>query len=98
VTLTEGSPFPNPFRTGGTSSLFIPVVSEDPQEGTLRVYNAAMDLVFDAGMVSHSVRGRQAFEWSGRTNDGEAAESGVYVLVVSLKDRVVTGKVALIRE
>ena len=59
---------------------------------------AAMDLVFDAGLTSQSVRGRQAFEWTGRTNNGELAESGVYILVVNLNDRVVTGKVALIRE
>jgi hypothetical protein len=94
----EGTPFPNPFRAGGPSSLFIPVASESPQEGTLYIYSAAMDLVFDAGMMSHSVRGRQAFEWTGRTNTGELAESGVYVFVVNLQNRVVTGKVALIRE
>jgi hypothetical protein len=76
----------------------MPVESESPEEGTLYVYNAAMDLVFDAGLTSQSVRGRQAFEWTGRTNNGELAESGVYILVVNLNDRVVTGKVALIRE
>jgi hypothetical protein len=97
ASLEEGTPFPNPFRANGSSSLSIPVSGEEPQEGTVQIYNASLDLVYDGTLLSRQIGGRQAFLWNGRTNDGDLAESGIYIIVVSLNQKVLTRKVALIR-
>jgi len=98
VSLDEGTPFPNPFRANGSSSLSIPVSGEEPQEGTVQIYSASLDLVYDGTLLSRLIEGRQAFLWNGKTNDGDLAESGIYIIVVSLNQKVLTRKVALIRE
>jgi hypothetical protein len=96
--LDEATPFPNPFVADGSRELFIPLDGAAGQEGDLQVYSSSMDLVYSARVISRAVLGRQAVVWNGRTSSGEAAATGVYILVLKFPDRTLTSKVALIRQ
>jgi hypothetical protein len=93
----EATPFPNPFVADGSRELFIPLDGAAGQEGDLQVYSASMDLVYSTRVISRAVLGRQAVVWNGRTSSGETVATGVYILLLKLRDRTLTSKVALIR-
>jgi hypothetical protein len=95
----EGNPFPHPFKADGNRKVFIPVDVAQQSQGQLYVYNAAMTLVYASSEVTPTLyQGRAVFTWDGRTNFNEVAPTGVYVFVVELHDRRVTGKIALLKE
>jgi len=96
--LAEGTPFPNPFVADGVRELAVPVEGGSVLTGELQVYTAGMDLVYSARTTSRSVLGRQAFIWNGMTASGEIAASGIYLVVLKLPDRLLTSKVALVRQ
>lgn len=91
----ETLPFPNPFLADGFSRVYIPTAE---LQGTLSIYSNSMALVFQAAETSVPRLGRRAFSWDGMTNDNVQAASGVYVYVLSLANRTVTGKIALLRK
>lgn len=94
----EGVPFPNPFRPDFNAFVFIPVRDLQPVNGTLTIFSSSMDRVYGASQVSTPHVGRQVFSWNGRTDKGTEATSGIYMYVISLIDRSVTGKIALLRK
>jgi hypothetical protein len=99
ATLEEGSPFPHPFRADGSRKVFIPVDVNQTTRGQLFVYTPSMTLIYQSPEALTTVySGRQVFTWDGRTTSTEVAPSGIYVYVVELPDRRVTGKIALLRE
>ncbi len=90
----EGSAFPNPFNPGGGGLLFFPANAD---EGTLAVYSSGMELVYNGSLQTQSRLGQRVFTWNGLTNRNTVAPTGVYIFVLSLPGRTVTGKVALVR-
>ncbi len=96
--LTEGISFPSPFIPGEQPTVYIPVADQQPVQGQVFVYSAGMDLVYASPPTSSvSYLTKQMFQWDGRTDAGSYAPTGVYLYVIELPDRRVTGKVAVIR-
>jgi hypothetical protein len=93
--IAEGVPFPNPFRSDTNGLLFIPAQAT---EGTLYIYSSSMDLIFSAQEVPTVKFGRPMFTWNGQTRNNGPAKSGIYVFVLSIPGKTVTGKIALIRK
>jgi hypothetical protein len=94
----EGRPFPNPFIPGAGAGLAIPVASTAPVSGSLAVYDASMNLVYQAEMPATLLLGNYVFTWDGRTENGETAATGVYLFVIDIPDHRYTGKFAIIRK
>jgi hypothetical protein len=94
--LSPGVPFPNPFRPDGRTSISIPVPFTAPVTGTLTIFTVDMNRVYRAEGVSTLLLGNHVFGWNGRTDEGPQAQSGIYIFVVELPDRRLTGKFALI--
>jgi len=91
----EGKSYPNPFYPGGGTVVWIPA---DASEGTVSIYTAAMELVYSSYQQSSGkFRNIPSFEWNGKTSGGELARSGIYLFVLDLPGRTVTGKIAVVR-
>jgi len=91
----EGSAFPNPFRTCAGSALYFPV---DADAGTVVIYSAGMELVYNGFQQSAPRLGQRVLSWNGISNSGRQAPTGVYIFFLSLPGRTVTGKFALVRQ
>ncbi len=91
----EGVPFPNPFRSDGTSSVYIP---SSAVNGTLSIFTSNMDLVYSRFQASTVYFGKRVFSWNGMTSDNTPANSGVYIFALRLDDRTLTGKIVLVRK
>ncbi len=94
TSVAEGGAYPNPFHPLGGSLLFLPV-NED--QGTLSVYSSGMELVYSATLQSQWRLGQRVLTWDGVTKSKGAAPTGIYLFVLSLPGRTVTGKFALVR-
>jgi hypothetical protein len=98
ASLVEGRAFPNPFLPGKQTRVALPISGDAPATGSLAVYSSGMDLVYATGNVtSTTYLDRQMFFWDGSGNGGSTVPSGVYIYVIDLGDRRVTGKIALVR-
>jgi hypothetical protein len=97
VRLEEGRPFPHPYVADGRSVVRIPLSVSEEAVGRLQIYSAGMDLVRTMAVRSLLVLGRQTIEWDGRVESGAVASTGVYLFVLELPDRTLTGKIALVR-
>lgn len=97
VTVPEATPFPNPFRPDGTNEVNIPLSATASVKATLAIYTTSFERVATVDGFSSAFNGTQVVSWDGRTVHGAMAGSGVYIFVVSLPDRTLTGKLALIR-
>ena len=95
--LEVGLPFPNPYRPEGGSSVSIPVPLTSPVNGTLTIFTVDMNRVYRAEEVSSLLLGNYVFGWNGKADNGESAQTGIYIFVLELPDRRFTGKIALIR-
>jgi hypothetical protein len=97
--LTEGRPFPNPFKLNGSTRVFFPVNSLTQVQGSVYIFDSGNTLV-RAGGPSGSVMhlGKQMFYWDGLDDGGSRASSGIYVYVIELSDRRLIGKIAVVRE
>jgi len=91
----EGTAFPNPFRPSGGTLVYFPVNADD---GTVVIYSAGMELVYNGPQQAQGRLGQRVFTWDGRTNSGRTAPTGVYLFFLSLHGRTVTGKFALVRQ
>ena len=97
--VAAGRPFPNPFRTNGNRSVYIPVNSSSLVTGTMSIFSVSMDLIYSATVASVTPQpGNQAFSWNGRTLDNTIAPTGMYIYLIDLPDQQLMGKFALIRE
>lgn len=96
--LVSGLPFPNPFRADGRSSVSVQVPVTSPVQGTLVVFTPDMNRVATREGMSSLLLGNYVFSWDGRTDEGDPAATGVYLFVLELPDRRISGKFALIRE
>jgi hypothetical protein len=94
TSVAEGSAFPNPFHPGGGGLLYLPA---DADEGTLSVYSSGMELVYSSSRQSQARLGQRVMTWDGVTNGNSVAPTGVYIFVLTLPGRTVTGKFALVR-
>lgn len=92
--VTEGRAFPDPYRPGDGGLLFMPAEADG---GTLAVYSSGMELVYAASIPTQQRLGQRVFTWNGMTKGNSPAPTGVYVFVLTLGDRTVTGKFALVR-
>jgi hypothetical protein len=90
----EGSAYPNPFHPGEGGLLYMPANSD---EGTLSVYSSGMELVYSASRQTQSRLGQRVFTWDGTTKANSVAPTGIYLFVLTLPGRTVTGKFALVR-
>jgi hypothetical protein len=94
-----GSPFPVPFRPGKHLFVYLPLGTEDQQQGGVYIFSASADLIRAIPTTTSSVfRNKQVFTWDGRTNDGAIAPTGVYIYVISLQGKELKGKIPLVRE
>ena len=98
ASLSEGTPFPNPFLADGRAHTAIPVTANGSVPGTLNIYSSSMDLVYSIAKHSTIANGRQVFEWDGKNDDRAVVSSGIYLFVLTLADRTITGKLAVIRK
>jgi len=90
----EGSAFPSPFNPGGGGVLYFPANAD---QGTLAIYSSGMELVYSRSLQTQTRLGQRVFTWDGLTNRNAVAPTGVYIFVLSLPGRTVTGKIALVR-
>ena len=98
ASFAEGRAFPNPFLPGKQTRVALPISGDAPVTGSLVVYSSGMDLVYASGNVtSTSYLDRQMFFWDGSGTGGFTVPSGIYIYVIDLGDRRVTGKIALVR-
>lgn len=93
-------PFPNPFIADGKRIISFPINSPVTLRGLLSVFSSSMDLVYSAEKTSvrHRLLGTQVLEWDGRNENNDVAGSGIYVYVISLPDRTLKGKIAILRK
>jgi len=92
-------PFPSPFRPARTPCVYLPVEELEQQRGALYIFSASADIVREFPNASSTEHlGRQMFTWDGHLADGNIAPTGVYVFVIELPGRRVTGKIPLVRE
>jgi hypothetical protein len=94
-----GKPFPNPYYVAPGKSLGIPVSVPPTTQGRLTVLSSNFDLLYAADVfaTADSYSDQQVFEWNGRTNRGELAQSGIYFLILEVLDQTMTAKVAVVR-
>ena len=90
----EGSAFPNPFLPNQQRAVYIPANSS---EGDLTIYSSNMDLVYRSHQQLTSRSGQQVFVWDGRTSNGNAVNTGIYIFVLGLGNRTVKGKIAIVK-
>jgi hypothetical protein len=94
----EGRAFPNPFLPGRHARVALPVSGSDQVSGTVYIYTSGTDLVYAADACASTwYLDHQMFFWDGTGSDGSLVPSGVYVYVIDIGDRRVTGKIALVR-
>lgn len=97
VLVPEATPFPNPFRPDGSNTVNIPLNATAPVKATLAIFSSSFERVATVEGVSSSFNGTQVVSWDGKTDRGSMAGSGIYVFVLTLPDRTLTGKVAVVR-
>jgi hypothetical protein len=56
-----------------------------------------MELVYSASRQSQSRLGQRVFTWDGFTKGNSTAPTGIYLFILTLPGRTVTGKFALVR-
>ena len=93
--IAEGGAFPNPFLPDKQLFLYLPAESG---EGTLTIFSQNMEQLYSAHQFTHSYLGHSVFSWDGKTNSGGRVATGIYVFVLNLPDRTVTGKFAVLRK
>jgi hypothetical protein len=97
VLLAEATPFPNPFRPDGTNEVHIPVNVSAEVKATLAVFSTSFERIATVEGTTSLFNGTQVVLWDGTTDRGVPAGSGVYIFVITLPDRTLTGKVAVVR-
>ncbi len=90
----EGTAYPNPFHPGAGSVLYLPANAD---LGTLSVYSSGMELVYSASLQTQTRLGQRVFAWDGMTRGNVQASTGIYVFVLSVPGRTITGKFAVVR-
>ena len=94
-TVAEGVAYPNPYIPDQHDAVYIPA---NAVEGDLAIYSSAMNLVYNGHQHLTSRLGQAVFVWNGRTSSGSSVNSGIYLFVLNLGTRIVTGKIALVRK
>jgi hypothetical protein len=94
TSVAEGGAFPNPFFPGEGGVLYMPANAD---QASLAVYSAGMELVYSGSLQTQWRLGQRVIAWNGVTNRNTMAPSGVYIFVLTLPGRTLTGKFALVR-
>ncbi len=84
--------YPNPFNSTTQIRYSVP----SPENVTLSILNVRGQLVRTLEDRYHSP-GRYSREWDGRTNSGLSVNSGVYLIVLQIGNRIVTRKAILLK-
>lgn len=86
--------YPNPFNP--TTTIKFQVSSAYSGVVYLRIYNTMGQLV---NVISLNVRGPGTYEvvWNGTAMDGQNLSTGVYIYIVDFGDRLLTGKMTLVK-
>jgi hypothetical protein len=66
-------------------------------KATLAIFSASFERIATIEGESSLFNGTQVVSWDGTTERGGVAASGVYLFVLTLPEKTVTGKVAVIR-
>jgi hypothetical protein len=97
--LTEGRPFPNPFKPDGRARVFFPVNTANEVKGTVYIFDSGNVLVRSGEPSATEMHlGRQMLCWDGLADGGRLVSSGIYFYLIELPDRHLTGKIAVVRE
>ncbi len=96
--LADGLVFPNPFHPDGRSTVAIAVPVTVPTPASVTILDAGLRRISSSETAASLRLGNYVVTWNGLTDDGAIAPSGVYIFVVDLPDRRLTGKIALIRK
>ena len=88
--------FPNPFNSMTVIRFDIPRIDQVRSTINMAIYNNRGQKVRELyrGNVS---AGSFEIEWDGRSDEGKSVSSGVYFVVLSIQDRLKTGKIILMR-
>jgi len=95
TTIAEGMPYPNPFLPEKQPFVFL---TADAPDGTLSVYSTNMELMYTEYQTTRTSLGRTSFSWNGRNSHGEIVPTGIYLFVLTLQNKTITGKVAVVRQ
>jgi hypothetical protein len=94
----EGRAFPNPYLPGTHARVAMLVEGSDQVNGAVYIYDCGTGLVYAANACASTwYLDHQMFFWDGKGSDGKLVPSGVYVYVIDIGDRRITGKIALVR-
>ena len=85
--------FPNPFN----SSTTIQFTLKKPQRIHLLVYDISGKLIDELITRQQFSAGRHSINWPGKNNNGKAVSSGLYVYTLKTQDRIISGKMLLVR-
>jgi hypothetical protein len=84
--------YPNPFNPSTTISFAIP--EDTPVK--VRLYNIKGQMVKELCNKTMP-KGRHKFIWDGKNQNGKAAASGIYLIRLETKDKVITQKAMMLK-
>ena len=88
--------FPNPFNMNTYDVVTIPFISEDQDEVSLDIFSASGFPVYSSKKIS--TPSVDFFVWNGKDNYSNQQPSGIYVYIISDKNKIVRkGKIAVVR-
>ncbi len=93
-------PYPNPFDPTSGEAVNLPYLVDrgaDPLEARLEIYTISGKLIHEERRLLTPGSPVAPFRWSGRSEDGEPAASGVYGYVIRVGRERESGKVVLLK-
>ncbi len=88
--------FPNPFNSITVIRFDIPGLDQVRSTFSLPIYNSSgqkVRVLYQGNVAA----GSYEIEWDGRSDEGKSVSSGVYFVVLSIRNRLKTGKMIVIR-
>jgi len=89
--------YPQPFYYSRNNAIFIPSVKSASGSAEIKIFSAAMDLVYSASKIIYSID-KVVVRWDGMDNRGNKLPSGVYIFVVKSGDNIKKGKLVILNE
>jgi hypothetical protein len=88
--------YPNPFSPNVHDLVRIKYETQNAGSSTLRIFDFAMNRVYEQRVANISQPGAYEFAWNGTDNSGRVVATGSYIYVIDTPDGRVDGKILLI--